>query len=1085
MIRKSSPLPALAPLLPVLVLVLLPGALQAQAQGRKVAPEVYKAAEEAGFVRVNVALEARHGHRPPHLPSAPGERRSARKAYLSELKRFHRDSQSRALALIEGLKARGHARDVRALWIANIISLSASAEAISAISRLEEVVGVSPDVPRHVLGPGGEIGPTLDEVAWGVSAIGADRVWSELGVRGSGVLIAMLDTGVDYTHSDLQGRMWSNQGEIPANGIDDDGNGYIDDSLGYDFADADGDPMDDDGHGTITAGIAAGDGTGGTCTGVAPGASIMACKVLTNGMGIESSSWEAVQYAVEHGADVINLSIGWIQCVHNPSRGMWRSVLENAMEAGVVVCAAAGNEGNAMGEAYYCAPPYNIRTPGDVPGVITAGAVRESGEVALFSSRGPVTWQYESPYYDHPYPPGFPKPDLCAPGAKVNSTVLGGGYSGDYWSGTSTATPYVAGAAALMVESAPTAKPEVIKQYMLDHAIPLSESPEMAGHGMLDAYESVSAIRQADLVAPEAITDLAATPGPGPDEVTLHWTAPGDDGTDGAALYYDVRYAAEDAGPIDSQAAWESAEEASGEPAPAEGGSIQAMRIAGLTPGAGYYFAVRAVDDFSNMSGLSNSPHSATGAYFFFAQDQHTEAGVVISGALSDLEESDDAYLILEEQEIKIGKPSRRHDELIHTWEFTVPGGYSDLLFSVEAHHSENSDYEDFIFSFSEDGVEYGALLTVTKTEDDGQAQTAPLPAGLSGTVYIRLEDTGRSEGQRNKNVIYVDRLVLRGGISGDASPPLFAGLVGAVDTGAGGEVDLFWSDAVDLEGSEPITYNVYQATAPGGHDYGLPDCSTGNTCATITGLEDGTAYYFVVRAKDSAGNEDGNCVELSVTPTAPSVTVLFVKDIDVKVRNRDGCWKAGASVAMEAEGGSAGGATVTGEWFLNGRPLSQVSATASDDGLAYLPSPCVPAEPGDVFAFVVQDIVAEGCVYDPSKNIESEDSAVVEEIIERGTLASQVGPGDPVSLSAPRTVGSKSFRFDLTLATKLTLSARIYDASGRLIRRLAEGTAGPGPRRLTWDGSTSSGRRAPPGVYYYRIVAGPLDEKGKLILVR
>lgn len=951
------------------------------------APEVFEATQGGRATFVTVLLDGSfdHGMAPGIAPGRPiGE---ARANFVSELKAFHRGRQSRAMAFIRVLESRGHASDVRPFWIANVVRLKADSQAIAALCDLDGVLAISADVSQQVADPMAGNAELTTETAWGVTAMEADRVWNELGYTGSGVLVAMLDTGVDYTHSDLENRMWRNPGEIPGNAIDDDANGYVDDYYGYDFSDADADPMDDDGHGTVTAGIVAGDGTGGTITGVAPGASIMACKVLTNLTGVESSSWEAVQYALENGADVINLSIGWIQCMYNPTRATWRTVLENAMAAGVIVCAAAGNEGNAMGQSWYCPPPYNVRTPGDVPGVITLGAVRQDLSVPLFSSVGPVTWQNESPYDDYLYPPGLAKPELCAPGAKINSLVMGGGYSGDYWSGTSTSSAHASGAAALMLEKNPYATQDVIKGHMVDSAVPLSADPDRVGAGALNAFACVSALSAPDMDPPSPITDLTATPGPACDEVTLQWTAPGDDGSAGTCAYYDVRYAGAGAGPIDNEGAWDAAIESAGEPEPSPAGSIQTFTVGGLDPDETYCFAVRAVDDNQNVSGISNSPVCATGTTKLNAAAQATDMGTVVSGFLAALEQSDNDYLILEEAILEEGAKPTRHDELIHTWTFSLPPDATDAALHLEAFHSVTGDGDDFEFFFSEDGVAFTHLATVYETQDEDQAQVIALPGGAVGDVYIRVEDTDREKKHNILNRLYLDQLFIR-----------------------------------------------------------------------FCGAEQ-----------------------------APPVCGSYVQAINLKLSRTGTAWKASAAVHVnEIAGTPLPGADVSATWYFNDMYLNDVSGVTDDDGVANLPSAQMQASNGDVFKIVVNDIVKDGCSYDPSANLQAEGSIIVDDAVYTESSATlEGGLRKATFLPAPRSLGSESFTFHLNLEMQLDLSAEIYDASGRLVRRLAGGIAGPGPRRLTWDGTTAGGRKAAAGIYYYRISAGDMLKTGKLILVR
>jgi hypothetical protein len=191
-----------------------------------------------------------------------------------------------------------------------------------------------------------------------------------------------------------------------------------------------------------------------------------------------------MEYAADNGAQVITVSSGWPHS-QNPDRRTWREVCEATIAAGVVVIYAAGNEGGGN-------PPDNVRTPGDVPAVITVGATDCNDVIAGFSSRGPVTWQNVDPWRDWPYPPGLIKPTISAPGVNTLSTSNNcSGYVS--LSGTSMATPHVSGAVALMLEANPTLDHDQVKQILMDTAVDLG--PEGMdndfGAGRVDAYEAV------------------------------------------------------------------------------------------------------------------------------------------------------------------------------------------------------------------------------------------------------------------------------------------------------------------------------------------------------------------------------------------------------------------------------------------------------------------------------------------------------------------------------------------------------------------------------------------------------------------
>ena len=178
---------------------------------------------------------------------------------------------------------------------------------------------------------------------WNVNSIQAPEVWNA-GFTGEGITVAVIDTGVDLTHPDLVDNLWTNVGEIAGDGIDNDGNGFVDDVFGWDFVSHDASPNDAHGHGTHVAGtIAAGNNGRGT-TGIAYGADIMPIRVLGNdGSGSSLDVAAGIRYAVDNGADVINLSLG----------GGYSSTIDAALQYAeandVFVVAASGNEGTVRG----------------------------------------------------------------------------------------------------------------------------------------------------------------------------------------------------------------------------------------------------------------------------------------------------------------------------------------------------------------------------------------------------------------------------------------------------------------------------------------------------------------------------------------------------------------------------------------------------------------------------------------------------------------------------------------------------------------------------------------------------------------
>ncbi|WP_088242573.1 S8 family peptidase [Calothrix rhizosoleniae] len=271
---------------------------------------------------------------------------------------------------------------------------------------------------------------------WGADMVEAPEVW-ERGHTGKGVIVAVLDTGVDYDHLDLNDNIWRNTKEIAGNGIDDDGNGYIDDVYGWNFSGNDNDVLDRNGHGTHVAGTIAGENNDFGVTGIAYDAQIMPVKVLDDsGSGSYSSVADGIYYAVDNGAQVINLSLGGSR-----SSIQLKLAIEYANSKGITVVMAAGNNSDSE-------PGYPGRYADEFG--IVVGAVDSDNQMANFSNRaGDDNLAY-----------------VTAPGVDIYSTVPNNRY--DSYSGTSMATPHVAGVVALMLSANPNLTTTEIRQIITE-----------------------------------------------------------------------------------------------------------------------------------------------------------------------------------------------------------------------------------------------------------------------------------------------------------------------------------------------------------------------------------------------------------------------------------------------------------------------------------------------------------------------------------------------------------------------------------------------------------------------------------------
>ncbi len=387
--------------------------------------------------------------------------------------------------------------------------------------------------------------------------------------------VGIIDSGIDLTHPDLVDNLWTNPGEIPGNGVDDDGNGYVDDVHGYDFANHDPDPNDDFGHGTHVAGIlAARTGNGIGIAGVAWRAQLVAIKFLdSSGRGTTSAAIEAIEYASTLGLRLTSNSWGG-----SVPSGALEAAIAAAGAAGQVFVAAAGNRA-ADNDA---APEYPSSY--DLPNIVAVAATGADDRLAPFSNYG------------------LQSVDIAAPGVAILSCLPGGAYG--RLSGTSMATPMVAGALALLIGRSPQLSPVQAIDVLLAGA---ERIPTLDGLVHDAARLNVlHAVSDPDTVAPGAITGLAIAES-GSNSMTLEWIATGDDGDVGRASDYDIRYATY---PLDASNL-EGAAHLFGL-VPGAPGDTERFEITGLDVRTAYWFVVRARDEFGNLSPLTASVEGVT-----------------------------------------------------------------------------------------------------------------------------------------------------------------------------------------------------------------------------------------------------------------------------------------------------------------------------------------------------------------------------------------------------------------------------------------------------------------------------------------
>jgi subtilisin family serine protease len=319
---------------------------------------------------------------------------------------------------------------------------------------------------------------------WNVNAVRAPEAWAH-GFTGRGVVVAIVDSGVDAANSALHNQLWSNADEIAGNGRDDDGNGLVDDTSGWDFASDDNRPDDESGHGTLVASVVTGRQSESNVIGIAPDATIMPIRVLDNrDTGTNSNIAAGIRYAADNGADIINLSIG------GPQNASVFSALEYALARDVLVVAAAGNDAAAS-------PAYPAAFSATLSNLISVGAYRAAGSLGGFSNDVGASGAVQ----------------VDAPGINILSTSTG--LHTLFQSGTSLAAPHVAGLAALALSANPHLTANELRDLIVAGAEPTISGSD--SHGAVNAARTVAAAARLSTIVtatPSLVTSTKSATSP-------------------------------------------------------------------------------------------------------------------------------------------------------------------------------------------------------------------------------------------------------------------------------------------------------------------------------------------------------------------------------------------------------------------------------------------------------------------------------------------------------------------------------------------------------------------------------------------
>ena len=640
--------------------------------------------------------------------------------------------------------------------------------------------------------------------------------------------VAVIDTGVDWDHPDLAANIWSNPGEVAGNGVDDDGNGYVDDVRGWDFYDTDNNPDDADGHGSHCAGTVGAVGNNGVgVAGVNWRCKIVPLRFLGPQGGFTSDAVLAVSYCTTNGIRVSNNSWGG----GGFSQALFDAI-QGTQAVGHVFCAAAGNSGtNNDSSAHY---PSNY----DLPNVLSVAATDNRDGLASFSNYGATSV------------------DLGAPGVDIASTYAAAGYV--YLSGTSMATPHVAGVATLLLGYDPGLTWQQAIDRLLSTVRPVSSLAGItATGGVVNAAAALAGSGGGgggggggDTTPPAAPSGLTATAGNA--VVDLGWSANGETDLAGYRVY---RSTTSGSGFVELTTGLQAANSYSD-------GTV--------ANGTTYFYVVAAEDAAGNLSSMSTeasaTPQDPGGGgggtpeeFFFEGFEDGNLNGWTTTNNVS-----------VRTGQVSSGVYSmrvRRHSTATRT---ISTAGYESLTLAYAKRSNNYDNGEVLVVEWSANG---GSTWTTLEVEGNTgwTTRSFSLPADAADNAAFTLRY--RTNANRNNENTWVDDISLvgtpvggGGGGGPDVTPP--ADPTGLSATGGDAVVDLAWSanGEADLAG-----YRVYRSTTPGA---GYVEISGGGLLTGLslmdTAVTNGTTYFYVVRAEDTSGNVSGDSNEASATPSAP-----------------------------------------------------------------------------------------------------------------------------------------------------------------------------------------------------------------------
>ena len=970
---------------------------------------------------------------------------------------------------------------------------------------------------------------------WDTYGISADQAWdTETGSQT--VIVGDLDIGTKYDHGDLggsdppgpndavtNGNIWVNSNEIPGNGIDDDGNGYTDDIIGWDFVDrtdwysyscvdadcgtADNDPFDGDGHGTHTAGtiaaitnngyavagVAGGFGDG-TYAGGGNGVKIVPCRIgyvlryLNQNVGVVIMDYvaEAMYYMAE--LKIAGWNVAAINCSFGTSNsGGLGAACDYLIAQDVMVIVAAGNSNSSSADYL------GARTD-----CMDVGATDQSGDPASFSNYG--TWV-----------------DVAAPGVSIMSTITDpADPTGDYISamdGTSMACPHVVGVAALLESYDPSLTAQDKWDLIVNNTKPYNMS-KYVGAGIVDVRACLDALGAQNN---PPVAAFSGTPTSGGYPLTVNftdlssnsptsWSWDFGDGIGTSALQnpsytynsegtYTVTLTATNAYGSDDEVKVGYVTVTAPPPPVAD--------FTGTPVSGEYPLTVDFTDlsansptswdwDFGDGVGTSTMQnpsytYDAVGTYTVsltatnvYGSDTETKIGYItvtepgqsatafanadipmlgtVSGDYGNTVVSDNSYEVITEA-LSTSHPRKTTSEAEHKWTFDVGTGGSSFMFYAEAFRTDNSEGDNFEFSYSTDNVTYVTMFTVSSSAE--QVYSASLP-NLTGTVYVRVVDVNRAWDNTNLDAVSIDRMYFE--FETTPQPPT-ADFV-----------------ASPTSGVKPLTVNFTDLSTgvPTSWSWNFGD-GTGTSAAQNPSYVYANAGTYTVTL--TAANANGSDVETKVnyiTVLDEQPSTMFVQDMAVG-RSKVGPNYVGTCTVTIYDSGSLPVSGATVYVTATGSTGGSYNGVTGGDGTVSFQTSGV-KKPSGEWCFEVTNVTHATYTYDSGANnvtYACESGWVYGDsdgpLARTDNLPTEFGLGQNYPNPFNPTT---DIEYYLPEAAHVTLD--VYNVTGQKVASLVDRVLGAGTHTAQWDaGSYSS------GVYFYRLTAGNYTETKKMVLLK